>query len=999
MAKQKDNVTQKLFSDGQELFDDSYEKELVEQKKEKVECLGQVFENDDARREHFGNKLREGLEELHEKLAVPFESVEQVVGVLKSVENWPMGNGSRLRKLAEKMRITDDSNKDILQRWKDEIGFPHGEIEDILNLSDPPYYTACPNPFLGDFVKQFGTPFDPNDGYRREPFAADVSEGKTDPFYRAHSYHTKVPHKAIMRYILHYTEPGDLVFDGFCGTGMTGIAAQMCGEKASVKSLGYEVKRDGIIHDEEGNAFSIFGTRKAILNDLAPVATFITSKYNLPFSVRCLEREANRLLKWLETEYGWMYETKHIEERTGKTIICRINYTVWSEVFSCNHCNHEMVFTEVAFDEKTGKVKESFECPSCSSICTKNELQLLFETILDRNGDGTIQVPKRAPVLINYSIGKTKHERKPDSDDLAILKKIEQLPFPSTIPTEKFPDMQMGRVGRMKTTKVDNLHLLFLPRQAMALGLLWARIKEVDEVSIRSGLFWVVEQSITGFSILNRYSVSHFSQVNRAMSGVLYVPSQISECSPWYNLEGKFKRVVKAFKSVSWPGNNIIITTGDCSKSEIAPNSIDYIFTDPPFGENIYYSDLNLITEAWHRVKTNSSSEAIVDRVKKRTLFDYQGLMTLCFQEYYRVLKPGRWITVEFSNTKASVWNSIQTSLSNAGFIVANVSALDKKQGTFQAVNSPTAVKQDLVISAYKPNGGFEERFEKEAETEEGVWDFVRTHLRYLPTFKGKTGEAEFIPERDPRILYDQLVAFYVRHGIPVPISSQEFQAGLREKFSERDGMYFLSHQAAEYDKKRMLVKDFIEMKLFVDDEASAIQWLRQQLKIKPQTYQEIQPQFMQQISGWKKSEQTLELAELLEDNFLKYDSSGKVPSQIHSYLSTDYHDLRNLAKDDPILKTKAKDRWYVPDPNKEADLEKKREKALLREFEEYRQLKQKKLKVFRIEAVRAGFKKAWQDRDYQTIIDIAEKIPDATLQEDNKLLMWYDQAITRMGV
>jgi hypothetical protein len=211
--------------------------------------------------------------------------------------------------------------------------------------------------------------------------------------------------------------------------------------------------------------------------------------------------------------------------------------------------------------------------------------------------------------------------------------------------------------------------------------------------------------------------------------------------------------------------------------------------------------------------------------------------------------------------------------------------------------------------------------------------------------------------------------------------------------------MYFLPQQAAEYDKKRMLVKDFMEMKLFVDDEASAIQWLRQQLKKKPQTYQEIQPEFMQQISGWKKTEQTLELAKLLEDNFLKYDGNGEVPSQIHSYLSTDYHDLRKLPKDDPILKTKAKDRWYVPDPKKEADLEKKREKALLREFEEYRQSKQKKLKIFRLEAVRAGFKKAWQDRDYQIIIDVAEKIPEATLQEDNKLLMWYDQAITRTGV
>jgi hypothetical protein len=370
--------------------------------------------------------------------------------------------------------------------------------------------------------------------------------------------------------------------------------------------------------------------------------------------------------------------------------------------------------------------------------------------------------------------------------------------------------------------------------------------------------------------------------------------------------------------------------------------------------------------------------------------------MISCFREAFKKLKPGRWMTVEFSNTRASVWNSIQTALQEVGFVVSSVDSLDKGRGGIQSMIGTTAVKQDLIISAYKPNGGLEERFEKEAETEAGVWDFIRTHMRYLTTFKGKSGQAESIPERDPRILYDQLVAYYVRHGIPVPISSVEFQAGLRERFAERDGMYFLPEQAAEYDRKRMLVKDFIEAKLFVDDEASAIQWLRQQLLKKPQTYQEIQPQFMQQISGWNKNEQLLELSKLLEDNFLKFDGQGDVPNQIHSYLSTDYHDLRNKPKDDPALKSKAKDRWYVPDPNKEADLEKKREKALLKEFEEYRQTKQKKLKVFRLEAVRAGFKKAYQDRDYQTIIDVSEKIPEDTLQEDQKLLMWYDQAITR---
>ena len=152
-------------------------------------------------------------------------------------------------------------------------------------------------------------------------------------------------------------------------------------------------------------------------------------------------------------------------------------------------------------------------------------------------------------------------------------------------------------------------------------------------------------------------------------------------------------------------------------------------------------------------------------------------------------------MTVEFSNTKAYIWNSIQTALVDAGFIVSNVSALDKGQGTFKSQTTPTAVKQDLVISAYKPNGGFEARFQK---------DFIRTHLKYLPVTKQQGSSLQFVLERDPRILFDQMVAYYVRKGYMVPISSQEFQAGLAQRFVERDGMYFLAEQVAEYDRKKM---------------------------------------------------------------------------------------------------------------------------------------------------------------------------------------------------
>lgn len=926
-----------------------------------VICLGMTFENDEARRAYFTEKLGEKLRDQ------AFRAIE---------------------------------------------GFPIGEDEDILALSDPPYYTACPNPWISDFIAEWEAkkPEKPEGyQYHREPFAADVSEGKTDQFYRAHTYHTKVPHKAIMRYILHYTKPGDIVFDGFCGSGMTGIAAQMCGDRNAVLALGYQVKLDGTILQKEidqhgkmeWKRFSELGIRHTFLNDLAPSATFIAANYNLPLISSVYDQAMNAILRELRSEIGWMYETLHTDKKSKG----RINYTVWSEVFTCRECSGEIVFLDEAFDRRTFNVLDEFPCPHCATSCTKESIDLSFVTAYDQSINNVVQIPKRVPVLINYSVGKTVYEKKPDASDLQTIHRIESLPRPDSLPTDALPLMHMANVGRVKTTNTNYIHNFFLSRQAHAIGLLWKMASKTEDKNLRQTLLWTIEQSIPGMSILNRYQpIMHGrpggSQVNRQMAGVFYVPSQISECSPWYNLAGKITRVSKAFGNIEFARGSVCTFTGDCSRSNIPADSIDYIFTDPPFGENIYYSDLNLLVETWHRVRTNPGKEAIIDRVKNKTLPTYQALIEGCFREYYRTLKPGRWITIEFSNTRASVWNSIQIAMSNAGFIVAGVSALDKKQGTFQAVNSPTAVKQDLVISAYKPNGGFEERFHKEAQTENGVWDFVRTHLGYLPVVKKQIGKLQAIFERDPRILFDQMVAYYVRNGYLVPLSSQEFQRGLAQRFSERDGMYFLPDQAEEYERHKMIAGEVSPTPLFVSDESSAIQWLRQLLREKPQTFSDINPQFMKQLGGWSKNEAELDLRELLTQNFLVFDGSGPVPEQIHAYLSSNWREMRNLAKDDPDLVAKARDRWYVPDPNKAGDQERLREKTLLKIFEEYKQTnrKLKRSERCRSEAVRAGFKRAWQERDYATIVEVAGKIPSSVLEEDPKLLMWYDQAVTRLG-
>jgi len=354
-------------------------------------------------------------------------------------------------------------------------------------------------------------------------------------------------------------------------------------------------------------------------------------------------------------------------------------------------------------------------------------------------------------------------------------------------------------------------------------------------------------------------------------------------------------------------------------------------------------------------------------------------------------------MTLEFHNSKNAVWNAIQQSLHQSGFVIADIRILDKKQGTFKQLTTSGAVKQDLIISAYKPNSGLEDRFRLEAGTEEGVWDFIRIHLSQLPVFVSNNGKAEIIAERQEYLLFDRMVAFHLRRGATVPLSAAEFYLGLAQRFNQRDGMYFLHDQAVEYDKKRMTVKEIIQLQLSITDESSAVQWLKQQLAKKPQSLQDLTPTFMKELLGWSKHEKLLELKELLEQNFIMYDGEEDVPSPVHSYLSTTYKELRNLSKTDPALVAKAKNRWYIPDPGRAGDLEKLREKALLKEFHLIAESK-KRIKEFRIEAVRAGFKKCWDEGDHKTILEVAKKLPTSVVEEDSHLLMYTDLARMRQG-
>jgi DNA modification methylase len=864
----------------------------------KVTCLGLTFDSEKKRREYFRSELQKKLPEL------------------KKIE-----------------------------------GYPIGEDEDIIALSDPPYYTACPNPWLKDFIKEWEKEKEKilgrNKAFRvDEPYASDVSEGKNNPIYYAHSYHTKVPHPAIMRYILHYTQPGDIVFDGFAGTGMTGVAAQKCGDPDSETKSKIEKEWKEIYSSKPK-----WGARKAICGDLSPAASFISYNFNIPLNFSKVEKTALDILDKLENKWSWIYETKHSNKENGS-----INYVIWSDIFICNNCGKEIVFWNSAVDSKRTGVSSEFYCPYCKSLNSKQSSEKQTYTTYDKALDKIVRLVKKKPVLISYFYKEKKYEKIPDDEDISKLESINLSIDEYWFPTDALPEGHNTRQPK-ESHHLSYVHQFYSLRSLLVLSILWNKF-DIHQRFILTSII------VKTASLLHNIGLKN-GKINLAgaLPNVLYIPSNIAERNIFELVKGKFKD----FRFKRCDDYSLVQT---CSATEVPINSssVDYIFVDPPFGSNIMYSELNFIWESWLKVWTDNKEEAIENKSQNKNLLSYLDLITRCFKEYYRVLKPNKWMTVEFSNTSAAVWNGIQTALQKAGFIIANIAALDKQQGSFKAQTTPTAVKQDLIISCYKPSAELESKFKIESSEIE-LWKFVNEHLQHLPIHIRTSEKTTAVVERSPKILYDRLITFYLMRGLPIPIDSVDFQLGLKQRFAERDGMYFTQEHATEYDELYENRKG--EQYLLVFDsiysESDAVLWLRERLQKKPQTYQDIMPDFRKANRVNRKGELVAELKTVLEENFIKEDD-GK---------------------------------WRVPNMNEAKDREALRNKSLLKEFDKYKEEldnpKTKKIKEVRVEALRAGFKMCWEKKDFKTIVNLGDKISQNILLEDEQLLMYYDIAKDRI--
>lgn len=663
-------------------------------------------------------------------------------------------------------------------------------------------------PDLAEFIKKHAKSYDPTtDTYRRPPFAQPVKAGKSTRIYQAHPYHTKVPPEGIVPYIEHYTDPGDLVLDPFCGSGMTGVAALMTG-------------------------------RHAILNDLSPAAIHIAYNYCTPVDVKALKREFGRIKAAAREEFDWLYGTT-CDRCNGPATI---QYTVWSDVFECSRCGGEIILWNTAADRDARRVRNRFECPTCKSVWRK--VQLTYK--------GTV------PVLTNYECSRCKPKRldRPLSrEEEALLAKIEASPLPYWYPNDPIdPGREMMRHGLLKRG-VTHTSDFYTKRNLWAFASLWAARSTISDARLASLWTFALTSIIAYVSRKQGYGGG-----GGGLSATLYTPSLHKEQNVLSVLMRKVKKLQTAFTGrSSFQSECIVLKQSATQLGGLPSESMDYVFTDPPFGQNIYYADSSILWESWLQDYTDESLEIVCNERRVdgpfKMLQDYQNLMTLAFHEMHRVLKPGRWASVVFHNSDDRIWQAILDAAEAAGFELAEINAFDKVQLSFKGVRGQKGLERvtnkDIVLNLYKPRPG-------QIPTPNGRTHLVEAEQRVIETVADFLETNPTPGQRTLQHLWNHVLYDLLCNG-SVEVSMADVETILAyhsQTFKQVDGRYYLRGEAVMGGNVFDLRSD-----------AGAIAWLTAVLGNEPQTTGELIPKWQRETASLGGVDPG-RLDRLLEQNF-----------------------------------------------------------------------------------------------------------------------------------
>jgi transcriptional regulator with XRE-family HTH domain/16S rRNA G966 N2-methylase RsmD len=596
-----------------------------------------------------------------------------------------------------------------------------------------------PESILGD--RRGSEQIDALDNYDRSPFARSVHAGKNTAIYNAHSYHTKVPHQGIIPFIEHYTEPGDLVLDPFCGSGMTGVAAMLSG-------------------------------RDALLVDLSPAAVHIARNYTTPCDPQLLEETWAQVSDQLSQMSSELYGTKC--ERCGGPGL--IEYTVFTDVFECPDCVDDLSLWACGRDEE-GKLTGEVRCSRCDRGFSKNDLRWL----------------RSEPCWVNVSCSscKGREERTPSPNDLEHLDRLAAIDAPGWSPDVSFgPEWEMWRQGHADRG-ITSVRDFFTPRNLHALSALRERLGSVGNDRASGALLFAFTGCINRAS--KRYQWNHKRPTN-VLSGTLYVSSLFYEFNVFNLFERKLRAALRLFGSTFSAGGRVAATVGSATSLDHIPDaSVDYVFTDPPFGSNIYYSDSSLLWEAWLSDLTDRKQEMVVRKSPNgqatgKSLAEYQEMLTDALREVRRVLKPNRWATVVFHNSSSAVWEAVKHACAHAGFTLGSAVMFDKKQKSFKAIKGmqegERVANYDIVLNLQRRTPLAADA-SSAAASEARIIEKTREHLMAL--------ENATADERSTPYLHSLAVQQAWSENLDFETTDlPHFEALLDREFESRGGQWFL---------------------------------------------------------------------------------------------------------------------------------------------------------------------------------------------------------------
>ncbi|MCY3962563.1 MAG: DNA methyltransferase [bacterium] len=471
-----------------------------------------------------------------------------------------------------------------------------------------------------------------------------VSVKRSDPVYMAHAYLTKVPVAGIVPFIEAFTSEGEIVLDPFAGSGMTGVAALMTG-------------------------------RRARLFDVSVLGRHIGTNYVNRVPEEHLRKRADEVIAEAGERIGQVYAVQC--EQCGD--MAQVAKTVWSAVMECPDCGEGVIYYRSL--EASDWQKSQMACSLCGAHVTSRCRRLGERPVVDSISCSCsrtqIEQPHRTPL------------QEPDSAGLR---------WPD-VAIEEFRQMYVASaLGRHGLTSVASF---YSHRNLCALAAIHAAIDEVSEESLRDKLRFAFTAILTRAS--KRYQWSRQRPLNAANANY-YVAPVFYE----WNVFDLFSRKVEAaIRSDLWisderrarfkwscdddPGVTYLLASAD--SLPLDDHSVDYVFTDPPFGANIFYSDMNLFQEVWLSEFTDPSEEAVIDRVdtgELRTVDRYERMMTDALRECLRVVKPGGFITLLFGNSSGKVWQLLQRSIATSGLEVVPelIAVLDKGQRSVKGLAS-----------------------------------------------------------------------------------------------------------------------------------------------------------------------------------------------------------------------------------------------------------------------------------------------------------------------